>query len=301
MKKIFTTLLLSALVLGQINAQTFSFEASEGFTLGDINGQQGWISTPATDTNLEGQEITDTRASHGDRSLMITADTRFGVQEGPVAGAFYDMAEPTDATDGFIQFDFYYDSVNSGNYALDLVNLDELLLVSRTLITESGNLAIVKEENGQLFIVETVKVTAGSWHTIRLEFMSTGINTSLDGELVDVAALVSDVPYTQLRFVHDNNPNAVAYFDNVGINEVLATEEVVLTEKVQLYPNPVHDVLNIVSGSEVKSVEVYTFLGQKMNLKNANSKLDFSSLPSGVYIVKVETENGVTSHKVVKK
>lgn len=71
--------------------------------------------------------------------------------------------------------------------------------------------------------------------------------------------------------------------------------------KVVLYPNPVKDVLNIESETEIKSIEIYNLLGKKV--KSSNQKqTNVADLAAGVYMVKVQDENnGISTKKIVKQ
>lgn len=84
---------------------------------------------------------------------------------------------------------------------------------------------------------------------------------------------------------------------------ILGTQNVEITT-VSYYPNPVEDVLNIHSKETIDSVAVYTITGQKVSSitsNNNNTQLDFSSLASGVYLVKVSSNGSVENLKVVKQ
>ncbi|MGH2666679.1 choice-of-anchor J domain-containing protein [Flavobacterium sp.] len=70
------------------------------------------------------------------------------------------------------------------------------------------------------------------------------------------------------------------------------------------YPNPVKDMLNLSYSKEISSVSVHNLLGQTVmtkTLNSAQSQLDFSSLSSGTYLVKVIVDNLVKTIKVVKE
>jgi hypothetical protein len=57
--------------------------------------------------------------------------------------------------------------------------------------------------------------------------------------------------------------------------------------------------LNVVSDSNVKSVNVYAMNGSLVaSAKTAN--LSISALPKGVYVVKASTENATKTVKIVK-
>lgn len=70
-----------------------------------------------------------------------------------------------------------------------------------------------------------------------------------------------------------------------------------------VYPNPAQDVLNIDYKSELTGVKIYNLLGQEvLNRTTATSqlKLDISEFTSGMYIVKLFTEEGEHSFRIVK-
>ncbi len=71
-----------------------------------------------------------------------------------------------------------------------------------------------------------------------------------------------------------------------------------------LYPNPVKDVLSFQSKGNmtINSIEIYNVLGQVvLAVPNAISTVDISSLQSGNYFVKVNTDLGVSNTKFIKE
>jgi len=73
---------------------------------------------------------------------------------------------------------------------------------------------------------------------------------------------------------------------------------------IQLYPLPVRDILNVTAGGDmIKSVIISTMNGMPVASANHAAKivtLDTSSMPTGIYIVTVVTENGTCSRKTQK-
>lgn len=70
------------------------------------------------------------------------------------------------------------------------------------------------------------------------------------------------------------------------------------------HPNPVKDVLNISSKSNVESVSVFNVIGQQLinDLKVTNGQMDVSSLTPGTYVFKVMFEEGqIETFKIIKK
>ena len=74
---------------------------------------------------------------------------------------------------------------------------------------------------------------------------------------------------------------------------------------INVYPNPATDIVNVKSDYNIKSIEVLSFIGQTVyTRKNVDSKLvqvDVSSLNSGVYFVKLDTDQGIKTTKITVK
>lgn len=74
--------------------------------------------------------------------------------------------------------------------------------------------------------------------------------------------------------------------------------------KVQVYPNPVVDVLKVNSVSNAKSIKVYDMNGKivaNQAAKATANEVNMSRMTPGTYVVVVETENGADTIKVIKK
>lgn len=91
-------------------------------------------------------------------------------------------------------------------------------------------------------------------------------------------------------YYHRFGPNFNSPF--VGINN---TEEV----SVNVYPNPTTSIVNI-EAEGLKAVEVLDMAGRTVMTSNKNT-VDLSSLSNGVYMFRIDTENGRSLQKVVKK
>ena len=69
-----------------------------------------------------------------------------------------------------------------------------------------------------------------------------------------------------------------------------------------IYPNPVNDVLFIETEVEVREVVIYDVYGRQQTTVNGQqSTIDVSNLNSGIYFVKVVTDNGEVVKRFVKK
>lgn len=75
-------------------------------------------------------------------------------------------------------------------------------------------------------------------------------------------------------------------------------------QEIEIYPNPANDRVNIRANSEISLVKVYNHVGQLVYETAARSNivnLNTSEFGSGMYIFKIETENGMTVESVIIK
>jgi len=77
----------------------------------------------------------------------------------------------------------------------------------------------------------------------------------------------------------------------------LSVNEFDLNTSISLYPNPTKGILNVSSTTHIDSILVYNTLGELV-AKTSNTKhIDLTKLHSGIYLIKLESENRV----IVKK
>ncbi|MDY4789707.1 MAG: T9SS type A sorting domain-containing protein [Bacteroidales bacterium] len=73
--------------------------------------------------------------------------------------------------------------------------------------------------------------------------------------------------------------------------------------EAKVYPNPAIDYLSIETKEVVQRLEVYDALGRKVISKIPNQNnfsIDISNLEQGIYILKLQTKEGIGSYKIVK-
>ncbi|PQL90050.1 T9SS type A sorting domain-containing protein [Apibacter sp. wkB309] len=75
------------------------------------------------------------------------------------------------------------------------------------------------------------------------------------------------------------------------------------TESIQLFPNPVIDILKINTAAKVTSANVYNYSGKEVKRypRIINNELDLQDLPAGIYIVNLTTDQGIVTKKIIKK
>lgn len=91
--------------------------------------------------------------------------------------------------------------------------------------------------------------------------------------------------------------------DAVGVmNEFdgLAVQNVIKSE-IEIYPNPVADVIHIKTNEKVTGVHIYTLSGQKVETNSNNNQVNVKNLTPGHYILEIITATHKTSRKFIKK
>lgn len=126
-----------------------------------------------------------------------------------------------------------------------------------------------------------------------LNWESTTVNFSVD----------TDGEY-YLGFYGYSTPNqGLLLLDDVAV-DISTSISNNIENKMSIYPNPAEDKLNIVSESTVNTVKVYNISGSLVYENNFNEtsiSLDVDNLTNGVYVVYIETENGLIREKLIIK
>ncbi|GAB0157554.1 hypothetical protein CHRYSEOSP005_28320 [Chryseobacterium sp. Alg-005] len=298
-------LLLSALSFAQ---QLISFESSEGYTAGNINGQQSWVTTsngatpPAYITN---QVITSELAVGGTNSFKITKESAYGSQASPVMGGFYTPPAPLTYNNFTLSFDVRItdQSASSSDFVFRTVNTAGTgNIVTYINFSYNGKILIVNA--GSTTLVDTTHTwAANTWYRLKIISTATDIKYYLNNTLIFTGQAYTQNNISRIDFVHDNYLGS-AYIDRVAINNeaALAVKETKIENNViSVYPNPTSDILSIKTNSKIKNVSVVDLAGKNMNVKLEENKINVTHLSSGTYLISVETNNGIITEKFIKK
>jgi type IX secretion system substrate protein len=86
--------------------------------------------------------------------------------------------------------------------------------------------------------------------------------------------------------------------------QVLGTDDFDFNNHFTLYPNPANDIVNIKSkdNTQINSLSVYNTLGQLvLTVTNPTESIDVSELALGNYVIKINTDKGISNTRFVKK
>lgn len=111
-----------------------------------------------------------------------------------------------------------------------------------------------------------------------------------------------------------NNQSVAVFIENKGggariyaqnfMDEILAIDEFDISASI-FYSNPITDRLHIVSRETIRSMQVYTLLGQELFSESSHGKtelnIESSSWQNGLYVVRLTTNKGESIFKIVKQ
>ncbi|AZA83847.1 hypothetical protein C1637_13560 [Chryseobacterium lactis] len=305
MKK-FYLIAFSLLSVYSMAQEAISFENDEGFTMGDINGQGAWISTPTggIPANVTHQVISADYSTAGSNSLKIVKEPTYGTQSDPIIGGFYNLSNPLSYTNFSVSFDINISQLDGSVFGFQGMDSVGEQFVARVDFDNTGEIKVLNTVSGVQTLVAIPAIWSPNiWYRLKVVGTATEVRYYLNDLLIYTGTTTIPINIDQLRFVH-NNASGVAFIDNIKVNGelVLAVKEGKSKNKIlQVYPNPASDILNIVATSEIKHVSVTDISGKMINVRLEGNKIDVKSLPTGNYILNVETKEGKSAQRFIKK
>jgi len=286
MKKILLSFFATSAIFYSVNAQTkISFETSEGYSLGSLDGQKGWAVWGDAVSDMT--QVTNLQPTDGANSYRLVSDEYY---TGDMMG-IEKQINAFSKTD--LSLDIRIDELDGSDQAVDLYDVDYNPIASFYFDYEGG----INAYDGTSYQV----VGAWSANTVYklkylVDFTTNQIEYYLNGNLVLTGSIVDAVSLDIIDLTTDN------YSSGYIVDATLATSEVSKKDIFTVYPNPVVDVVNFVLQGKVTSVEVYDAAGKLVKSANDGAKsLNVSNLAKGSYLVKVNADNQIYTKKVIKK
>lgn len=303
MRKNLFSLVASLAIFYSVNAQTkISFEASEGYTTGNINGQKNWSSWSYADAPPANYfTVANGDASDGTRALRLISNESVGEVTG-VERAISTFSKTR------ISFDIKVDALEGSDSFVSFYDADyaELFTID---FDYDGNVAVgqfwTEDEYSYSNLDAIGTYTAGVWKKVKAEFDFSNHVASLYLDNAFLGNVTFDSSFTKADIIdvfHDDFGTGFKV-DNLLIEDAtLATYEVSKKDIFRVYPNPTVDVVNFDVAGKINSVEVYDAAGKLVKTaKDGAKSLNVSALSEGSYVVKVQTENGAHTQKLIKK
>ncbi len=117
---------------------------------------------------------------------------------------------------------------------------------------------------------------------------------------IDLSAYDGMTVYVAIQCVSEDK--FIFMLDDVSVDFFLGTPEQQQNVEVTIYPNPAVDHMIISSGVEMTQVDIFNQLGQKVFsqvVKDTNFELNTTGFNAGVYFVRITTEKGTATQKVM--
>ncbi|MDY0217392.1 MAG: T9SS type A sorting domain-containing protein [Bacteroidales bacterium] len=310
MKKLTSLFALMMILSFGLNAQIISFEGSEGYTLGDINGQNNWTTTgDGSGGFIKNQIITNEEANDGVYSLKLTKETGLPGQLEPYVGAIYNYPTPISTDAAVFSADIYLHSPQDITAFVSVMGLLAPGNIYRTYIRFlwDGKIDVYVyggPTNIQL-VYTGVNWEIDTWFNIKIETTGQAVKFYKDNVEIYDGTLVSDGSIAQVCFIHDNYLGD-AYIDNFSTN---GTPESIFSPNSEVdftyfYNSDAQTLVLETPNEAFDNVFIYNILGQAMISKDLSQNIetiDVRSLTQGVYIVQCNIGNSTQSFKFVKE
>lgn len=207
-------------------------------------------------------------------------------------------------------------------------------LLSKSISTPAlRQYSIIYDKNGLISFSHTLVATQildlNQWYHIAITCQDSIAKCYVDGILIDSTYMANDIVPTNFPLEIGADPHIVKEFHKGMIDEVriynralsgeevseisshnfdcstLAVNEQGNNREIDLYPNPTEGILTIESKEVPRnwSVEVYDAPGkliQAGKLEVKNGTIDLTGINPGIYFIRIETEKGAFTNRIIK-
>ncbi|RZJ69973.1 T9SS type A sorting domain-containing protein [Flavobacterium sp.] len=162
---------------------------------------------------------------------------------------------------------------------------------SLQILSSSHNVEAKSSTDGILFVFKAIALDSGGHGNILLRVRSLG--NLHEGSVVSNKA---DIFFDYGAPITTNTYHTT--FENLSINDPKDGLD------VQLYPNPVKDSFTVTSSANINSLEIFDVRGRLLQVQtvgNLTSKFEMATRAAGVYFVRINTEKGSRTEKIIKQ
>ena len=314
--------------IGALNTTKYHFNTMTGFTGHIIPNSPEYNNRPESITDFEVVEngnmtsvtINWTNPENNLNGEPLTSFTVYVYRN-------HDLIYQTDGAKGGMEMSFVDSDLAAGFYEYSIMAENEAGFSHRAYATIlvgnkcdiifeltddggdgwKGACISVTDENGER--IAKVTMTEGSELTVVVPLLSQNINFIWNQGWYHTSEFDTDY---ECAFVIKNADGEVLYTSGEHFNGIFMTYdnncgmpvsvEEVSASNARLYPNPTNGIVNI-EGNNMMTISVMNVLGQKVLETTAigNTTVDLSGFESGIYMVRIETENGVMTEKIDKR
>ncbi len=288
-------------------------------TTPDTIAPTNFTATVGTVTNDSIELLLNATDNHGLITYKISGDYTqnvYGISETPKSLIITGLNPSTNYVFTILVSDTSGNTVAKDQITLNATTLSDINTVcnGKSTLTSQGTFSMGYKYDFQT-IGSDVKVTfelldtdktgviAYLWkQTPFIETPMTKVSSNKFSSTITGQTIGSTITYA-VKFAYAGGLSVTKYFSYVVGNICnLKVENISITEEL-LYPNPVEHILKLKLSESQNTITLFDFLGKKLLTKNiANtSEFDMSAYPNGNYIIKIENNKGVNTHKIIKK
>jgi len=334
MKKILSSLLLTStamMMFGQ--AQVLVNENFNSLTAGNLGSQNSWLTGGGTAVDYQ---IVSIDAAHG-LSLTTTSGNGYAATSNPNnRTAARQPAITATASNNIIQASaeiYTGSSSGAGEFRFAVVGNTSSTSTTASVLGGLTYNFTTKKLNGlgtfnnasgvpTLYLIladaSAPVFPINTWVSVTFTYNKTngamswswpGGGTSVSTDPDQISGMIAKDIYIQNLTATGNTSSNTAGVDNIvsqfGNSGTLSISDVKTVEinkrSISISPNPTSDVLNIKTDSKINAVSVVDMTGRKINVKLQGNQVDVKELPVGNYLINIETKDGVSTEKFIKK
>lgn len=117
---------------------------------------------------------------------------------------------------------------------------------------------------------------------------------------IDLSAYNGQQIYVAFVMAQDDGENWT--IDDVNITGTLNTASFENENTIQVYPNPVKDLVTVTLKDGIESLQLISITGNIIKKVQNTTVMDMTELASGIYFLKIETRNNATiTKKIIKQ
>lgn len=267
-----TTALLAVPNLDANNDGILTIAEAAAFT-GDTNGE----------LNLSSTGITDVEGLAAFTSILKLDVSGNGITDlSPLTGSSFGIvAKSTGKTKRVQTTTMALKTLNASNNNFDVLDVRSLSNLTAIDVSNNPNLVTLNMQNGNNASITSFDAT----NTPNLSCILV--------DDVNANYLSTWLKATESEFVADATECRA---------KVLSLDVLDLDTNIVFYPNPVNNILKIKLSDalNLQEVNVYSMSGKSI-MKSKKNSLDFSKLSNGFYLVKIITDKGVSTKRIIKK
>lgn len=295
-----------------------SLNASSGFAASlELPLQNGNITPTIVHVRLnasaEGEYLGQSTVTSGSQQASVSLQGIAGEDPGGIPNLYINEFMPSNQmtiADEFGEFDDWIEIYNPNGFPVDLAGYyisDDLTNITKYQIPANTNAAVIPAF-GFLLIWADNSSSQGPLHT-NFALSASGedvVLTAPDGEtIIDQYTYSSAQTDVSEGRAGDGAPAWILFqVPTPGASN--GTVNIAEHDRLELvlYPVPVRDVLNVKSPSPIDHIDVFSADGRLVTQQPSNAllldRIDFSALPGGCYLVRVHTQAGTTTQRVIK-